>query len=51
MFYPWQLMVLALAAYLNREQQVQVDYLRSEVAILREKLGSKKRLLLNDDQR
>ena len=47
--YPWQLM--ALAGYLNREQQLQVDYLRTEVAILREKLGYKKRLLLNDDQR
>ena len=47
---PWHLIVLYLAAYLNREQQRIIDYLEVENEVLREKLG-RKRILLNDEQR
>ena len=47
---PWQLYVLILAGWVNRQQQFAIDYLRTENQVLREKLG-KKRILLNDDQR
>jgi magnesium transporter len=49
-FQPWQLLVLILAGWINREQQQVIEYLRTENQILREKLG-KRRLLLSDDQR
>jgi putative transposase len=39
-----------LAGWVNREQQQRIDYLRTEVQVLKEKFG-KKRILLNDDQR
>ncbi len=48
--HPWQLLLLALAAWLNRQQQKTIEYLITENQILKEKLG-KKRILLNDDQR
>ena len=48
--YPWQLLFMILAGLVNREQQYTIDYLRTENAVLKEKLG-KKRILLNDDQR
>jgi transposase InsO family protein len=47
---PWYLLVMALANWLNRQQQAMIEYLREENRVLREKLG-KKRILLNDDQR
>ncbi len=47
---PWQLFVLILASWINRQQQEVIEYLRTENAVLKEKLG-KKRILLNDDQR
>jgi transposase InsO family protein len=47
---PWQLLLLVLAGWVNRQQQDAIAYLRTENQILREKLG-KKRILLNDDQR
>ncbi|QDU82453.1 Integrase core domain protein [Polystyrenella longa] len=46
----WHLLVLALASWINREQQQAIEYLQAENRVLREKLG-KKRILLNDDQR
>jgi hypothetical protein len=49
-FQPWQLLVLILAAWINREQHQVIDYLRMENQILREKIG-KRRILLNNDQR
>ncbi len=49
-FQPWQLLLLILAGWINRRQQVIIDYLLTENHILREKLG-KKRILLNDGQR
>ena len=47
---PWQLLLMILAGLVNCEQQRVIDYLRTENAVLKEKLG-KKRILLNDDQR
>ena len=47
---PWQLMLIMLASWVNREQQEVIEYLRTENAVLKEKLG-KKRILLTDDQR
>jgi len=50
MIYPWQLLVVSLAGWLNRQQQAVVEYLQTENQVLKEKFG-KKRILLNDDQR
>ena len=47
---PWQLMLLGLAAWVNREQQARIESLQTEVAVLKEQIG-KKRILLTDDQR
>ena len=47
---PWHLMVMLLASWINRQQQEVIEYLRTEKAVLKQKLG-KKRILLNDDQR
>jgi hypothetical protein len=47
---PWQLLVLALAVWINRQQQEVIEYLRTENQILKESHG-KKRIRLNDDQR
>ena len=46
---PWQLLLLILAGWINRHQQEVIEYLRTENQVLKEKLG-KKRILLNDDQ-
>ena len=48
--HPWQLMLMLLASWVNRQQQEVIEYLRTENLILRERLG-KKRILLDDDQR
>ena len=47
---PWQLLVLILAGWINRQEQDVIEYLRAENRVLREKLG-KKRILLDDSQR
>ena len=47
---PWHLVTIFLASWINRQQQEVIEYLRTENAVLKEKLG-KKRILLNDDQR
>ena len=47
---PWQLYVVILGSWINRQQQEVIEYLRTENQVLKEKLG-KKRILLNDDQR
>ena len=47
---PWQLALLGVAGWVNRQQQDVIDYLRTENRILREKHG-RKRLRLNDQQR
>ena len=47
---PWHLLVMFLASWINRQQQEVIEYLRTENAVLKERIG-KKRILLNDDQR
>jgi hypothetical protein len=47
---PWQLILIIVASGINRQQQEVIEYLRTEIAVLKEKLG-KKRILLSDDQR
>jgi len=48
-FTPWHFIVVAIAGWMNRQQQV-IDYLREENRILREKLG-RKRIILNESQK
>ena len=47
---PWQLILIILASWVNRQQQEVIEYLRTENTVLKEKLG-KKRILLTDEQR
>ncbi len=47
---PLQMMIVAVAGWVNREQQSIIDYQREEIRVLRE-LHGKKRLRLNDEQR
>ena len=46
----WQLYVVILTGWINRQQQEVIEYLLTENQVLKEKLG-KKRILLTDDQR
>ena len=47
---PWQLLLLVLAGWVNRQQQDVIEYLQAEDRVMRQKLG-KRRILLNDEQR
>jgi hypothetical protein len=47
---PWQLMLVILGSWVNRQQQEVIEYLRNENAVLKEKFG-KNRILLTDEQR
>ena len=47
---PWQLMLIILASWVNRQQQEVIEYLRAENSVFKEQLG-KKRILLNNNQR
>ena len=47
---PWQLLLLILAGWINRQQQDTIEYLVTENQVLREKLGNG-RILPNDHQR
>ena len=47
---PWQLLLLVLASWVNRQPQDVIEYLLVENRVLRQKLG-KRRILLNDEQR
>ncbi|MGB0600011.1 MAG: hypothetical protein ACPGLY_25285 [Rubripirellula sp.] len=47
---PWHLMLVIVASWVNREQQSRIEHLQSEVAALKEQIG-KKRVLLIDEQR
>jgi len=47
---PWYLLGMALANWLNGQQQAVIECLREENRVLREKL-SRKRILLSNDQR
>jgi hypothetical protein len=46
----WKFMLVALAGWMNRQQQDAIEYLRTENRILREKIGQK-RIRLNDSQK
>lgn len=50
LFQPWQLLLLVLAGWVNRQQQDVIEYLLVENRILRQKIG-KKRILLTNQQR
>jgi putative transposase len=47
---PWQLLLLVLAGWVNRQQQEVIEYLVAENRMLRKKRG-KKRVLLTGEQR
>jgi hypothetical protein len=47
---PLHIFAMALAGWMNREQQDVIAYLREENRILREKLGHK-RIILNESQK
>jgi putative transposase len=47
---PWHIVLLALAGWLNREQQKIIEYLKEENRVLRVQLGDK-RLRFTDEQR
>jgi putative transposase len=49
-FKPWHFIIVALAGWMNRQQQDVIAYLKIENCILREKLG-RKRVLLNESQK
>ena len=48
--HPWQLYLVILSGWIHRQQQEVIEYLRTENQVLKEKLGTK-RILLSDDQR
>ena len=50
LFNPWQIILIALAGWMNREQSVVIEYIKEENRVLRELLG-KKRLRLSNNQR
>ena len=47
---PWMMLLVMMAGWMNRHQQDVIEFLREENKILREKLGTK-RVILNDNQR
>ena len=47
---PWQILLAALAGWINQLQQEVIEYLREENRVLKEQLRGK-RLRLTDDQR
>ena len=47
---PFELVVIALAGWMNQRQRDVIDYLREENGVLREQFG-KRRLQFSDDQR
>ena len=47
---PWTFFAVAIAGWMNRQQQQVIEYLRAENQILREKIGTK-RVLLNESQK
>ena len=48
--HPWQLRLAILTAWINQQQQQIIEFQRTEIDVLKEKLG-KRRILLTDDQR
>jgi hypothetical protein len=49
-FKPLHFFAVALAGWMNRQQQQVIEYLRTENQVLREKLSGK-RLILNESQK
>jgi putative transposase len=47
---PFHFIVVAIAGWMNRQQQQVIEYLRPQNQVFREKLGPK-RLILNESQR
>ena len=47
---PWTIILTMLAGWINQHQQDVIEYLKTENAILKEKIG-KKRIILSDEQR
>jgi len=47
---PWTMLLMMLAGWLNRHQRDVIEFLKEENKILREKIGTK-RILLNDNQK
>ncbi|OHB54173.1 MAG: hypothetical protein A2Y12_16995 [Planctomycetes bacterium GWF2_42_9] len=47
---PWTMILTMLAGWINQQQQDVIEYLKTENAILKEKIG-KKRIILSDEQR
>ncbi|MGO8748168.1 MAG: integrase core domain-containing protein [Thermoguttaceae bacterium] len=48
--HPWQLLLVTIAGWVNQQQQQIINFQRTEIEVLKEKLG-KKRRILNDNQR
>ena len=48
---PWQILLAALAGWINRQQQHAIDYLREENRVLKEQLRGKRLRLTNDQRR
>ena len=47
---PWHFFVVALAGWINREQQQVIEYLQTENQVLREQIGAR-RIRFTDEQR
>jgi hypothetical protein len=47
---PWQVLLAAVAGWINQHQQEVIDYLREENRVLKQQLG-RRRLRLTDEQR
>ena len=47
---PWQMMLMAVAGWVNQQQLGVIEYLKEENRVLREQLG-RRRLRFTDDQR
>ncbi len=48
--HPWQLLIVAVAGWINRDQQAVIDYLVEENRVLKGQLRGR-RLRLTDDER
>lgn len=48
---PFELAVLVVAGWLNRQQREVIDYLREENRVLRQQLGERRLRLTNDQRR
>ena len=48
--HPWQLLLVILAGWIHQQQQQIIEFQRTEIDVLKQKLG-KRRIILNDDER